>query len=56
MERREPLFARTDSWINGTNIPGKPRAAMFYMGGMASYMKELGQMVKSGYEGIGIGA
>ena len=38
------LFARTDSWINGTNIPGKPRAAMFYMGGMANYMKELGQM------------
>jgi cyclohexanone monooxygenase len=50
------LFARTDSWINGTNIPGKPRAAMFYMGGMANYMKELGQIVKSGYAGFGIGA
>jgi cyclohexanone monooxygenase len=50
------LFARTDSWINGTNIPGKPRAAMFYMGGMANYTKELGQIVKSGYAGFGIGA
>jgi cyclohexanone monooxygenase len=43
------LFARTDSWINGTNIPGKPRAAMFYMGGMSNYMKEMGRIVESGY-------
>jgi cyclohexanone monooxygenase len=46
------LFARTDSWINGTNIPGKPRASMFYMGGMSNYMKEMGQIVKSGYAGF----
>jgi cyclohexanone monooxygenase len=50
------LFARTDSWINGANIPGKPRAAMFYMSGMANYTKALGQIVKSGYAGFGIGA
>ena len=36
------LFARTDSWINGTNIPGKPRAAMFYMGGMAELHERAG--------------
>jgi hypothetical protein len=26
------------------------------MGGMANYMKDLGQIVKSGYAGFGIGA
>ena len=49
------LFARTDSWINGTNIPGKPRASMFYMGGMSNYMKEMGRIVKSGYAGFELG-
>jgi cyclohexanone monooxygenase len=49
------LFARTDSWINGTNIPGKPKASMFYMGGMSNYMKEMGRIVKSGYAGFGLG-
>ncbi|MGE0337150.1 MAG: flavin-containing monooxygenase, partial [Gammaproteobacteria bacterium] len=28
------LFPQVDSWITGANVPGKPRAAMFYMGGM----------------------
>jgi cyclohexanone monooxygenase len=43
------LFARTDSWINGANVPGKPRAAMFYMGGMAAYARELEAMAAEGY-------
>jgi cation diffusion facilitator CzcD-associated flavoprotein CzcO len=50
------LFAQTDSWINGTNIPGKPRASMFYMGGMANYMKEMGQISGAVYKEFGIGA
>ena len=45
----QTLFPQVDSWINGANVPGKPRAAMFYMGGMANYMKELDSIVKSGY-------
>ena len=43
------LFAVTDSWINGTNVPGKPRASMFYMGGMASYAVEMKGMKDGGY-------
>ena len=50
------LFAVTDSWINGTNIPGKPRASMFYMGGMANYMREMGQISGAVYKEFGIGA
>ena len=43
------LFAVTDSWINGTNVPGKPRASMFYMGGMAGYATEMGRIKEGGY-------
>ena len=45
----QTLFPEVDSWINGANVPGKPRASMFYMGGMAAYMKELERIVESGY-------
>lgn len=45
----QTLFPQVNSWINGGNVPGKPRAAMFYMGGMAAYMKELERIVQSGY-------
>ena len=53
---QQTLFAQTDSWINGTNIPGKPKASMFYMGGMANYMKELGHIAQSGYKEFRIGS
>ncbi len=45
----QTLFPLVDSWINGANVPGKPRAAMFYMGGNANYMKELDAIEQSGY-------
>jgi cyclohexanone monooxygenase len=35
------LFPRVNSWINGSNIEGKPVTVMFYMGGMGEYMKHL---------------
>ena len=41
-------------WINGTDIPGR-QSCDVYMGGMASYMKELGYVVNSGYAGFQIG-
>jgi cyclohexanone monooxygenase len=43
------LFPQVDSWINGANVPGKPKASMFFMEGMATYMKELEGMLRSGY-------
>ena len=45
----QTLFPQVDSWINGANVPGKPRTSMFYMGGMAGYMRALDGIVDSGY-------
>ena len=39
-----------DSWINGSNIPGKPVTVMFYMGGMGEYMKHLDEAVTGDFE------
>jgi cyclohexanone monooxygenase len=46
------LFEVTDSWINGTNIPGKPRASMFYMAGMSGYMQEMNAIRENDYKGF----
>ena len=35
------LFAVTNSWINGSNIPGKPIINMFFMGGSGAYMDKM---------------
>ncbi len=32
------LFPKVNSWINGSNVPGKPVTNYFFMGGMAAYM------------------
>lgn len=46
----QTLFAVTDSWINGANVPGKPRRTMIYMGGMAAYARIIGDVAARGYE------
>ena len=46
------LFQVTDSWINGANIPGKPRTSMWYMGGMSNYMAEMNRIRDEGYRGF----
>jgi cyclohexanone monooxygenase len=51
----QTLFPQVDSWINGANVPGKPRASMFYMGGMAAYMQELDRIVASDYSSFRFG-
>lgn len=48
------LFQVTDSWINGANIPGKPRTSMWFMGGMANYMAEMNSIRDDGYRGFRI--
>jgi cyclohexanone monooxygenase len=37
----QTLFAEVNSWINGSNIPGKPVTNMFYMAGMGAYMDKM---------------
>lgn len=48
------LFEVTDSWINGANIPGKPRTSMWFMGGMNGYMEKMNEAKAKGYRGFTI--
>jgi hypothetical protein len=50
------LFPQVDSWINGANVPGKPKASMFFMEGMAAYMKELAAIEARDYEQFSFGS
>ncbi|HZZ46884.1 MAG TPA: NAD(P)/FAD-dependent oxidoreductase [Pseudonocardia sp.] len=51
----ETLFLNVDSWIIGSNVPGKPRRLMFYVAGLASYREKLGQVADNDYEGFVLG-
>jgi cyclohexanone monooxygenase len=46
------LFAVTDSWLNGGNIPGKPKATMAFMGGLGAHVEALAQAANDGYDGF----
>ncbi|KAK3703467.1 hypothetical protein LTR37_014457 [Vermiconidia calcicola] len=46
------LFRKTDSWIFGSNVPGKKPAVMFYFGGLANYRKVLGEVTEGGLKGF----
>lgn len=50
------LFAETDSWINGANIPGKPKATMVFMGGMGAHVDEITRAAREGYQDFTLGA
>ena len=43
------LFAKTESWIFGANIPGKPHRVMFYMGGLEPYADLLEEEASADY-------
>lgn len=46
------LFPKVDSWIFGSNIPGKTRTVMFYLGGLANYRAQLADIELDGYRGF----
>ena len=46
------LFPKADSWIFGANIPGKKRAVMFFMGGLANYRAQLADVASDGFRGF----
>jgi cyclohexanone monooxygenase len=46
------LYPLADSWYVGSNIPGKPRVFMPYVGGLDTYRKKCDQVAASGYEGF----
>jgi hypothetical protein len=46
------LFMKVDSWINGSNVVGKPVTNYFYMGGMGAYNELVTTSQKAGYPGF----
>ena len=50
------LFTKIDSWINSTNVEGKPEAVNFYMAGMGAYVERMRNIAAKEYEGFAVGA
>lgn len=46
------LCPAADSWYQGANIPGKPREALIYAGGIPRYVSTLEDSAKNGYSGF----
>jgi len=46
------LLPRTNTWYTGSNIPGKPRSFMVYLGGGAAYKQVCDEVAGNGYEGF----
>ena len=49
------LVVKTHSWYMGSNIEGKPRRLLSYIGGVGNYRKICEEVKESGYEGFAIG-
>jgi cyclohexanone monooxygenase len=50
------LIVHTNSWWVGSNIPGKPRGLMTYIGGAPAYRAICAEVVDEGYKGFTIAA
>ncbi|HDS1743969.1 flavin-containing monooxygenase [Pseudomonas putida] len=48
----QTLFAKTDSWIFGANIPGKSNKVYFYMGGLGAFGEQLAAVKNDDYRGF----
>jgi cyclohexanone monooxygenase len=46
------LFPLADSWYVGSNVPGKPRGFMPYVGGVGLYRQRCEAVAANGYEGF----
>jgi cation diffusion facilitator CzcD-associated flavoprotein CzcO len=46
------LYPQADSYFMGTNIPGKPRVFLPYMGGVNVYHDKITQVARDGYTGF----
>lgn len=49
------LIPQTDSWYNGTNIPGKPVEVLNYGGGLPTYGEKFAASADHGYRGFKLG-
>ena len=46
------LYPRAESWYMGSNVPGKPRVFMPYVGGIPAYRKICDDVAADGYRGF----
>ena len=46
------LVTKTDSWYMGSNVPGKPRRLLSYIGGVGAYNKQCDDIAANGYAGF----
>lgn len=50
------LFPTADSWYMGSNVPGKPRVFMAYIGGVGVYRQKCDEVAAKHYEGFALTA
>ena len=48
------LYPTADSWYMGSNVPGKPRVFMAYIGGVGVYRQKCDDVAAKGYEGFAL--
>jgi cyclohexanone monooxygenase len=48
------LYPTADSWYMGSNVPGKPRVFMAYIGGMGAYREKCDEIAAKGYAGFAL--
>lgn len=48
----ETLVVKTDSWYMGSNVEGKPRRLLSYIGGVGNYHKRCDELARDGYPGF----
>jgi cation diffusion facilitator CzcD-associated flavoprotein CzcO len=46
------LYPTADSWYMGSNVPGKPRVFLPYIGGVGAYRVKCDEVTANGYEGF----
>ena len=46
------LVVKTDSWYMGSNVDGKPRRLLSYIGGAGNYHRQCDELAASGYPGF----
>jgi acetone monooxygenase len=48
------LVVKTNSWYMGSNVEGKPRRLLSYIGGVGAYRQKCDAVAASGYEGFAL--
>ncbi|WP_347958137.1 flavin-containing monooxygenase [Gordonia aichiensis] len=46
------LISKTNSWYTGSNVPGKPRRVLSYVGGVGAYRERTQEAAAAGYKGF----